>query len=61
MDEQRKIETIYGSEIEIKNIKGIFTITEHVAPFLTVTVELNKVNLNKLINKLQELCKSEIK
>jgi hypothetical protein len=60
MDKRREIETIYGSKIEVENIKGIYSITEHVAQFLTVTMEFNETNLDILINRLQQ-CKSEIK
>ena len=61
MDERREIETIYGNKIEVAKGQVSYEITEHIKDDYSITIELDKANINKLINKLQELCKSEIK
>jgi hypothetical protein len=61
MDEQRKIETIYGNKVEVAKGQVSYEITEHIKDDYSITIELDKVNIYKFMVKLEELCKSEIK
>lgn len=61
MDEQRKIETIYGNKIDVAKGQVSYEITEHIKDDYSITIELDKVNIYKLMVKLEELCKSEIR